>query len=133
MHGIHLFGAMSLALVEVDAEMAVKIVVVDCSGAVGHAVHGRGVHMAIVFDQHGPAFPAPVAIDALHDLRVGSGLGFRVDMVGAAPPLHGKDLARLNILDLEGRAFGNLAAAAVEPVQTFRLEPAGGIRGGRGG
>ena len=42
-------------------------------------------------------------------------------MVGAAPPLAGEHLAGLDILYLEGGAFRNLLASAVEPVQLLGL------------
>ena len=117
---------------EVDAEVAVEIVVGDTGRAVGHTVHGSCVNMPVVFDQYSPAFPAPVAVDLLHDRRVIAGGRLRVDMVSAAPPFNGEDLAGFNILYLESGALGNLAAAAVKPVQPLRSRTAAAAVGSIG-
>ncbi len=77
--------------------------------------------MSVILDQDRPTSPAPAAVDALHGGSIILGFGLRVQMVGAAPPLAGENLARLDILHLESSAFGDLAASAVEPVQLFGL------------
>lgn len=56
---VHLLGAMGLAVLKMDAEMAVEAVG-DGGGAVGHTVHGRGVHMSVVKDKDGAPPPAPM-------------------------------------------------------------------------
>ena len=74
---IHTIGFMGAALIEVDAEMAVEIVVADGRGTVGHAVHGSGIHMAVVLYQNRPAAPAPAAaVNGFHGGGIGSGFGY---------------------------------------------------------
>ena len=58
---IHPIGFVGTAVIKMDAEMAVEIIVCDGVGAVGHAVHGSGVNMAVVQHQNCPAVPAPAA------------------------------------------------------------------------
>lgn len=119
-HRVNFFAAVGLAAVKVNAEMAVKIVAADCLRSVGHTVHGSCVNMPVVFDQYSTAFPAPVTIYGFHDFCIRGACRLCVNMIGAAPPLDGKDFPGLDILDLESGAFRNLLAPAVKPVQALR-------------
>ena len=119
MHGVHFSASVGLAAFEVNTEMSVEVVSLNGLGAVRHAVHGCRVHMAVVFHEYGPSPPAPVSEDLSHLSGIRTGQGFRVNVVGAAPALYREDDPGLDILHFEGSAFGNLAAAAVKPVQRF--------------
>ena len=121
---------MGLAAVEVNAEVSVEVIVLDGLCSVGHSVHGSRVHMAVILYQHSPALPAPVAVDVFHCGRVVLAVRLGVQMIGAAPPLCGEYLSGLDVLDLEGRAFRDLAAAAVKPVEPLRLQRSVRIRTG---
>ena len=81
--------------------------------------------MPVVFYKDRPPLPAPVPVDTLHDLCILGGFRFRIAVIGAAPPPAGEHLAGLDILHLEGGAFGNFAGTALEPIQRFRGIPTG--------
>ena len=130
MCAVHFVGTVRFAFVKMDAEMSVEIVVLDGSCSVRHAVHGRGIHMAVIFDQNGSSSPAPVAIDGFHDLCIIGCQRLRVQMIVSAPAFAGEYLSGLDILHLEGCALRNLVFPVFEPVQTLRLEPAAVRRGG---
>ena len=104
-----------------NAEVAVKIIVLDAAVAMRHAVHGSGVHMSFVHDQDGPPAPAPpAAVDFFERRRGFGGQRFGIHMVGAVQPLAFEGFSGQHVLHRKGRAARNDLGTAVEPVQHLR-------------
>ena len=129
MCGIHFFGAMGHAPVEVDAEVTFKTVVRNGLCTVRHAVHGSGVNVTVVFYQDGPPFPGPVpSIQRLDDLGIAFGKRFSIQVVGTRPSLGFECFACLAVLDSKSSSLRNLVCSAMEPVQTLCSTASGRIR-----
>ena len=100
-------GTVGSGVEEVDADLAVHVVVIDGLLAVGLAVKGGGVPGALELDQQGPAHPGPAAAHgSFHLGRVFLGLGLHVHVLAAAHAVNVVGAAGLKVLHLEGGAAG---------------------------
>ena len=127
---------MRFAVLEVDAEVAVKAVV-DGAGSVGHTVHGRSINMVFIQNEYRPAVPAPcAAVDFFENGGVIGGGGLGIQVVNPAPTDGGEGFAGSHILDGELRLFGNHGAYVIfKPIQHFGgigLAAGTGAAAGRG-
>lgn len=86
MIGIDLFGAVSLRVFKMNAEYAVKAVVTDLAGTVGHAVHGGCVLFAAYAYPYRAAMPGSViaAAGLFHGSGVGSSQRLSVNVIQTA-------------------------------------------------
>ena len=99
---------MCFAAGEVNAEMAVKVIVLDGLCPVRHPVHGSCVNVPVILHQDGTPLPAPMSEDAFHNLRIRRCRRLAVRMVRAGPALDGKNLSCADILYFKRRVIRNM-------------------------
>ena len=93
--------------------------------AMGHAVHGGGVHLVLIAQQDGPAVPAPgAAVDPVHLLGVIRSDRLGIQVAYAHHARAGEANAGAHVLDFKGRAHGD---------QVFRARVPGRHQGERAG
>ena len=134
MVGIDLVALVGFAVLEVNAEMSVKVVGGNGGSTVRHAVHGGSVDVAVVENQDGTPAPAPFApVDALHGGGVLGSAGLGINMIVAGPADDLKGLAGFYVLNGKTGILGNYVGHFVlKPVQHLGFVGLG-AGGGRGG